>query len=66
MQHPNVYAAARVGLGSLGVITEVTLQLERAFSVRSNQTLVRTQRMLEDLPTLMCVPAPRTLQAHAC
>jgi len=30
--HPDIYDAARVGLGALGVITEVTLQCVPAFS----------------------------------
>jgi L-gulonolactone oxidase len=33
MQHPDVFAAARVGLGALGVIATVTLQCEPAFAL---------------------------------
>ena len=34
-QHPDIFAAARVGLGALGVITEVTLQCVPAFRLRA-------------------------------
>jgi L-gulonolactone oxidase len=33
--HPDVFSAARVGLGALGVVTEVTLQAEPAFALRA-------------------------------
>lgn len=34
-EHPEVFAAARVGLGALGVVTEVTLQTEPAFGLHA-------------------------------
>ena len=34
-RHPDVFAAARVGLGALGVVTAVTLQAEPAFALRA-------------------------------
>ena len=34
-QHPDIFAAVRVGLGALGVITEVTLQCVPAFRLRA-------------------------------
>ncbi len=34
-RHPEVFRAARVGLGALGVVTEVTLQAEPAFALRA-------------------------------
>jgi L-gulonolactone oxidase len=34
-RHPDVFSAARVGLGALGVVTEVTLQAEPAFALHA-------------------------------
>jgi FAD-linked oxidoreductase len=36
-QHPDVFAAARVGLGALGIVTAVTLQAEPAFLLRARE-----------------------------
>jgi FAD-linked oxidoreductase len=36
-RHPDVFAAARVGLGALGVLTEVTLQCVDAFVLRARE-----------------------------
>ncbi|MGY2127330.1 D-arabinono-1,4-lactone oxidase [Blastococcus sp. SYSU DS0617] len=36
-EHPEVFAAARVGLGALGVIDTVTLQAEPAFALRAEE-----------------------------
>jgi len=36
-EHPDVFAAARVGLGALGVIVEVTLHCVDAFVLRADE-----------------------------
>jgi FAD-linked oxidoreductase len=36
-EHPDVFAAARVGLGALGVVTEVTLRCVEAFVLRADE-----------------------------
>jgi L-gulonolactone oxidase len=36
-ENPDVFAAARVGLGALGVLTEVTLQCVDAFTLRAEE-----------------------------
>jgi L-gulono-1,4-lactone dehydrogenase len=36
-QHPELFQAARVGLGALGVVTEVTLQCADAFILRADE-----------------------------
>jgi L-gulonolactone oxidase len=36
-QNPDVFAAARVGVGALGVLTEVTLQCVEAFTLRAEE-----------------------------
>lgn len=39
-EHPEVFAAARVGLGALGIITAVTLQCEPRFVLRARDGLL--------------------------
>ena len=46
-EHPDVLAAARVGLGALGVITAVTLQTEPAFGVRAREAGSTLDEVLE-------------------
>ena len=36
-EHPEVFTAARVGLGALGVVTSVTVQAEPAFALRAEE-----------------------------
>ena len=51
-ENPDVFNAARVGLGAFGILTEVTLQ-NRALSRIRKQTVLRpTQEALEDWPNL--------------
>ena len=46
-EHPDVFDAARVGLGALGVITAVTLQCEPAFVLRAVEAPARYDALLE-------------------
>lgn len=46
-QRPDLFAAARVGLGALGVLTAVTLQCEPAFLLRAVERRVRLVDMLD-------------------
>ena len=46
-QHPDIFAAARVGLGALGVITEVTLQCVPAFRLRAVEGPAPLEAVLE-------------------
>lgn len=51
--HPDVFSAARIGLGSLGVVTAVTLQAEPAFALRAVEGPGTLTAALEDFPALM-------------
>lgn len=51
-QRPELFHAARVGLGAFGVISEVTLQNRPLSRVKKVVTLVDTDRMLADWPAL--------------
>jgi len=46
-QHPDIFAAVRVGLGALGVITEVTLQCVPAFRLRAVEAPGLLEAVLE-------------------
>ncbi|GIH69386.1 D-arabinono-1,4-lactone oxidase [Sphaerimonospora thailandensis] len=48
----DLFAAARVGLGALGVITAVTLQVEPAFLLRGRREPMRFSDVLESLDDL--------------
>ena len=48
-QHPDVFAAARVGLGALGVIATVTLQCEPAFALAAAEAPAGLDRVLAEL-----------------
>jgi L-gulonolactone oxidase len=48
-EHPEVFAAARVGLGALGVIASVTLQCEPAFALAAAEAPAGLDETLEDL-----------------
>ncbi len=51
-QNPDVFNAARVGLGALGVISTVTLQAVPSFTLRSVQTPRRLDEVLEQIDSL--------------
>ena len=46
----DIFAAARVGLGALGVLTEVTLACVDAFTLRADERPVRLAEVLAALP----------------
>jgi len=48
-REPEVFAAARVGLGALGIISTVTLQCEPAFNLRAVEMPMRVDEVLESL-----------------
>ncbi|SDY63328.1 L-gulonolactone oxidase [Asanoa ishikariensis] len=51
--NPEVFSAARVGLGALGVLTEVTLQCAPAFTLRAHERPGRVADVLTDWPALV-------------
>jgi L-gulonolactone oxidase len=51
-QHPELFAAARVGLGALGIVTAVTLQCEPAFVLRAVQAPGDYDDLLEVIENL--------------
>lgn len=50
---PEIFNAARVSLGALGLITRVRLQNRRAFRLRSKHWVQDTEELLEDMPRLI-------------
>ncbi|MEV1287766.1 D-arabinono-1,4-lactone oxidase [Micromonospora sp. NPDC049679] len=50
-EHRDLFAAARVGLGALGVIVDVTLRCVDAFVLRADERPVPLAAVLADLPT---------------
>jgi FAD-linked oxidoreductase len=48
-EHPDVFAAARVSLGALGIVTKVTLQAEPAFLLTADERPMRLDDVLADL-----------------
>jgi L-gulonolactone oxidase len=48
-ENPDVFAAARVGLGALGVIVAVTLRCEPAFALAAAEAPATLDEVLEDL-----------------
>jgi FAD-linked oxidoreductase len=52
-RRPDVFSAARVGLGALGVVTEVTLQAEPAFALRAVEGPGTLTAALRDFANLM-------------
>jgi L-gulonolactone oxidase len=52
-RHPDVFAAARVGLGALGVIVEVTLRCVDAFVLRAHERPAALSDVLATLPDLI-------------
>lgn len=49
-EHPDVFAAARVGLGAVGILVEVTLRCVDAFVLRADERPVRLSEVLAALP----------------
>ena len=52
-EHPDVFSAARIGLGALGVLTTVTLQAVPAFALRAEEGTARLPELLADFADLM-------------
>ncbi|WBB77913.1 FAD-binding protein [Micromonospora sp. WMMD882] len=52
-EHPDVFAAARVGLGALGVVTEVTLRCVDAFTLLAHERPAKLADVLTDLDALV-------------
>ncbi|MEO3776164.1 D-arabinono-1,4-lactone oxidase [Micromonospora sp. B11E3] len=52
-EHPDVFAAARVSLGALGVLTDVTLRCVDAFGLRAHERPALLDAVLADLPDLV-------------
>lgn len=48
-EHPDVFAVARVGLGALGIVTAVTLQVEPAFLLTADERTLPLDDVLRDL-----------------
>jgi len=48
-EHPDVFAVARVGLGALGIVTAVTLQVEPAFLLAADERPLPLDDVLRDL-----------------
>ncbi len=52
-EHPEVFSAARVGLGALGVLTSVTLQAEPAFLLRACEEPLPLDEVLDGFEHLV-------------
>ncbi|OKI47190.1 D-arabinono-1,4-lactone oxidase [Micromonospora sp. CB01531] len=52
-EHRDVFAAARVGLGAVGVLVEVTLRCVDAFTLRAHERPAALSAVLADLPGLV-------------
>ena len=52
-EHPEVFSAARLGLGALGVVSEVTLQTVPAFALRAQEGPARLPQLVEEFPEYM-------------
>ncbi|SBT50963.1 D-arabinono-1,4-lactone oxidase [Micromonospora auratinigra] len=52
-EHPDVFAAARVGLGALGVLVELTLRCVDAFVLRAHERPAALADVLAGLPDLV-------------
>lgn len=51
-EHPEIFDAVRVGLGALGIVTEVTLQCELAFNLHASEQTVAIDQILDDFDDL--------------
>ncbi|MEU1602329.1 D-arabinono-1,4-lactone oxidase [Micromonospora matsumotoense] len=52
-EHPEIFAAARVGLGALGVLVEVTLRCVDAFTLRAHERPAPLDEVLGELTGLV-------------
>ncbi|MEU6020971.1 D-arabinono-1,4-lactone oxidase [Micromonospora sp. NPDC047134] len=52
-EHPEVFDAARISLGALGVLVEVTLRCVEAFVLRAHERPAALDTVLADLPDLV-------------
>jgi L-gulonolactone oxidase len=52
-EHSDVFAAARVGLGALGVLVEVTLRCVDAFTLRAHERPAPLHAVLDRIPDLV-------------
>ncbi|NEM06321.1 D-arabinono-1,4-lactone oxidase [Geodermatophilus normandii] len=52
-EHPDVFSAARIGLGALGVLSTVTLQAVPAFALRAEEGPARLPDLLEAFDEVM-------------
>jgi FAD-linked oxidoreductase len=52
-EQPDVFAAARIGLGALGVLSTVTLQAEPAFALRAEESAARLPELIESFDEFM-------------
>ncbi|MGC1209883.1 MAG: D-arabinono-1,4-lactone oxidase [Micromonospora sp.] len=52
-EHPDVFTAARVGIGAVGVLVEVTLRCVDAFVLRAHERPAPLDAVLADLPELV-------------
>ena len=52
-EHPEVFAAARVGLGAVGVVVAVTLRCDEAFVLRAHERPAALPDVLAGLPELV-------------
>lgn len=52
-EYPDVFAAARVGLGALGVLVELTLRCVDSFVLRAHERPAPLAAVLPDLPSLV-------------
>ena len=51
-EHPEVFRAARIGLGALGVVTQITFAVEPLFLLRAREEGMRLDRVLADFDQL--------------
>ncbi|WP_431772739.1 D-arabinono-1,4-lactone oxidase [Streptomyces cucumeris] len=51
-EHPEVFAAARVGLGALGVVSAITFRVEPEFLLTAREEPMPFDRVLADFPQL--------------
>jgi FAD/FMN-containing dehydrogenase len=58
VEQPELYAAARVGLGALGVISEVTLQCVPSFRLHAAEGPARLDEVLEGFDRTLTVRSP--------
>ena len=52
-RNPEVFEAARVGLGSLGIVTRYRLQNRERYKLRQREWMARTEELLDAIPALV-------------